>query len=262
MVDIFIRFFFAAVLGACFGSFANVVAIRLHDASSLLGRSKCPACDHLIRPRHLVPIFSWLALRGACADCGAKIHIQYPLVEIAAACLAIIAASRFDPFVFPWMFAGEFFLSLALLVMVVMDIRWQELPLELMAAVGVIGAVARLLFAANHGVFLDELYSIGIALIVACAFFGIQWMLSRGRWLGSGDIWFAAMMAGVLAWPLAGIGIYLAYLVGGSVVLVLFLCGIVKRGMRVPFAPALALGTLLALWFGPSIQAWLLYAFS
>ena len=48
---------FAAVLGACLGSFANVAAIRLHAMTSLNGRSRCPECDALIRPRHLVPIF-------------------------------------------------------------------------------------------------------------------------------------------------------------------------------------------------------------
>lgn len=259
MLDPILRFAFAAVIGACFGSFANVLAIRLHSESSLLGRSKCPACDAPIQPQHLVPIFSWLALRGKCADCHAKIHVQYPLVEIAAACLAVIAASHADPFLAPALFAGEFFFSLGLLVMVVMDLRWQELPLELMATIGVLGALVRVLLAPNQ---VMELYSVGIALTVAIAFFGLQWAISRGKWLGSGDIWFAAMMAGVLAWPLTGIAIYLAYLVGGSVVLLLFILRIVKRGMRVPFAPALALGTLLALWFGPNIQTWFSYAFA
>lgn len=259
MSDLLFRFLFAGVLGACFGSFANVLAIRLHSESSLLGRSKCPACNTPIRPQHLVPIFSWLALRGKCADCDAKIHIQYPLVEVAAACLAVVAASHFDPLTLPVFFAGEFFFSLALLVMVVMDVRWQELPLELMGTVGVLGALARVLMTEDQK---GEIYATGIALLVVLAFFGMQWAVSKGKWLGSGDIWFAAMMAGVLGWPLTGIAVYLAYLVGGSIVLLLFIFRIVKRGMRVPFAPALALGTLLAMWYGTHVQAWLSYVFA
>ncbi|MEO5927910.1 MAG: prepilin peptidase [Patescibacteria group bacterium] len=261
MIELIIRFVFAGVLGACFGSFVNVLAIRMHSESSLLGRSKCPACSAPIRPQHLVPVLSWLALRGACADCGAKIHIQYPLVEVAGACLAVIAMSRYGSLA-SISFYAELFLSLGLLTMVVMDFRWQELPLELMAVIGVIGAVIRIVFLGDGGTMLAELRLIGIALIVAICFFGIQWLVSRGKWLGSGDVWFAAMMAGILGWPLTGIAMYLAYLVGGSIVLILFILRVVKRGMRVPFAPALALGTLLALWFGQSIQMWITYAFA
>mgnify|MGYP000364274911 CR=1 FL=1 len=261
MIELIFRLLFAAILGACLGSFANVLAIRLHDESSLMGRSNCPACKKVIRPRHLVPVFSWFALRGACADCGAKIHIQYPLVEIAAACLAVIAVVRHDPFFSP-AFYGELLLSLALLTMVVMDIRWQELPLELMAFVGVVGGFVQVAVSAGAGNVAEGLYSLGLALAVAVAFFGVQWFFSNGKWLGSGDVWFAAMMAAVLAWPLTGIAMYLAYLVGGSIVLLLFILRLVKRGMRVPFAPALALGTLLAIWFGPAITHWMSYAFS
>jgi leader peptidase (prepilin peptidase)/N-methyltransferase len=259
MIEATLRIAFAAVLGACFGSFANVLAIRLHEESSLLGRSRCPACDTPIRPRHLVPLLSWLALRGACADCGAQIHVQYPIVELVAMCLAVIAAVRFDPFSSP-MFYAEMLLSVALVVFAVMDLRWKELPLELMVLVGLVAVVARLGYAIPHGLVLSELTSLGLAFALGIGFFGLQWLVSKGNWLGSGDIWFAAMMAAVLAWPGTVVGIYLAYLVGGLVVLLLMLLGYIRRGMRVPFAPALAAGLLLTLWFGDRITDWVLYA--
>lgn len=261
MIQLLLQIVFGAILGACLGSFANVLAIRLHDESSLMGRSMCPACRHPIAPRHLVPLFSWLALRGACADCGAAIHIQYPIVELVTACLGIIAAVRSDPFSDP-MFYAELLLSTALVVFVVMDIRWTELPLELMILVGSFAVIGRLVIAIMNGLLLSELVSLGLAFAVAIGFFGLQWAVSKGNWLGSGDIWFGAMMAAILAWPATVIGMYLAYLAGGIVVTVLFLLGYIRRGMRIPFAPALASGLLLTLWFGERVERWVSYAFS
>jgi leader peptidase (prepilin peptidase)/N-methyltransferase len=261
MIESLLRITFAAVLGACFGSFANVLAIRLHEESSLVGRSTCPACEKPIRPRHLVPIFSWLALRGRCADCGAKIHVQYPLVELSAALLTVIAAMRFDPFTDP-AFYGEMLLSVGLVVLVVMDLRWKELPLELMGLIGACGLMVRLGSSLARGDMKAEIVSMFFALALALCFFGAQWMVSKGKWLGSGDVWFGAMISFVLGWPGTPIAMYLAYLAGGVVVACLFVARIIKRGTRVPFAPALAVGMLLAMWFGQPIERWISYAFS
>lgn len=262
--QIFIVAFFA-IVGACFGSFANVVAIRLHSLSSLMGRSRCPACQQTLKPRHLVPIFSWLVLQGRCAECGAKIHIQYPLVELTAACLTVAAALRHSPFgPEPLAFVVEASVALGVLIMVVMDIRWKELPLEIMVTTGVIGLVYNL-----RGLPIFDFKALGLgiwqlilAVGVAVVIFGGQWLLSRGRWLGEGDIWFGAMMGLVLgSWQLALLAIYLAYVVGGLVVAILFLLKKVKKGMHVPFGPALATGLMLTMWYGDQMIGWMTYAF-
>lgn len=264
MIEFFGGIFFAAILGACLGSFANVLALRMHEMSSLMGQSHCVACQRIIRPRHLIPILSWLILRGRCADCGARIHIQYPIVEAVATFLVVVTAMRHPPFggdlVF---FVIEAVMLVAILVMVVMDIRWQELPLELMIGVGVLALFARLAVVFLH---VASPYDQGLALLVACSipivFFGLQWLISKGRWLGSGDIWFGAMMACVLgSWQSTVIALYAAYLLGGAVAGMLYVSNRVTRGMRIPFAPALAFGLLTALWFGGSIQTWMSYAF-
>lgn len=259
--------FFAAVLGACLGSFANVLIVRLHEASSIWGRSRCPSCQKTIRPRHLVPVISWILLRGRCADCKKEIHIQYPLVEILGAVFAVVAALRHDPFgpgLGFFFFYGEIFLSIALLVMVGMDARWKELPLEFMVAVGAIAIVGRFFmqpFSWASTLFFIQNTAIAIALPVS--FFGLQWMMSKGKWLGSGDVWFGAMIGAVLGtWQGTVIAMYAAYIVGGVAVSILFLSKQVKRGMRVPFAPALASGLLIAMWFGPVFEAYVHSAFS
>lgn len=257
--------FLAALLGACLGSFANVLVIRLHDASSLWGRSRCPTCRQTLRSRHLVPIFSWLALGGKCAYCRARIHSQYPLVEFVSALLVLAAAWRHDPFgpeaILFWF---ETFVSLGVLVMVVMDLRWKELPLELMIGLGIIGLVFQIgLVAAQHReAILSHLVGLGIAVAIPAVIFGGQWLVSRGRWVGSGDIWFGAMTALLVgSWARTVIAIYLAYLLGGAVAILLLVSGRFKRGMQIPFAPALASGLLLTLWFGEWLEHIFAYVF-
>ena len=78
----------AGVLGACIGSFLNVVAWRLPRGESLVRpRSRCPRCDTQIKSWHNVPVVSWIALRGRCAACAAPIPVRYPIVEAATAAL-------------------------------------------------------------------------------------------------------------------------------------------------------------------------------
>ncbi len=260
MPELVFRFFFAAILGACLGSFVNVVVIRLHESSSMMGRSRCLSCKNVIRPRHLVPIFSWLMLRGRCADCGVRIHMQYPLLELIAAVSTIIIASRFSPLEGTWLwFIYLTLMSMGVLVMMTMDLRWKELPLEVMIALGLLGLVWHLGVSINLGTvsIISVMRSTLLAVATAVGFFGLQWLVSKGRWLGSGDVWFGAMMGFVLGWPGTPIAIYLAYLVGGSAVLLFMLLGYVKRGMRIPFAPALGTGLLLVLWFEPAITQWI-----
>ena len=74
----------AGVLGLLIGSFLNVVAYRVPAKISLLRESRCPHCDAKIRPWQNVPVLSWIALRGRCANCGARISVRYPIVEALA----------------------------------------------------------------------------------------------------------------------------------------------------------------------------------
>lgn len=253
---------FTALAGACLGSFANVLAVRWHEMAAPLGRSRCPMCKKTIRPKHLVPIFSYLILRGRCADCQARIHIQYPLVELAVAALSVIAALRHNPLSadFP-AFAVEAALVALIAAIVVMDLRWKELPVEIMALIGLSAAIIHLFGNTGYG-----FHATGFRLLWAVAlpvvFFGAQWLLSRGKWLGAGDIWFGAMMGLVLgSWQMTASAIYLSYLMGGLVVAGLLLFGAIRRGSRISFAPFLAGGLMLTLWFGSSIQEWFVKLF-
>lgn len=251
--------FFSALLGAVIGSFENVLIIRWHEAASIAGRSRCMHCGHTLRPRHLVPIVSWIWLRGRCADCGKKIHFQYPLVEAAAMVFGIIAAFRHPPLTDSLFFVFEFVVTVGLIVPVVMDMRWKELPIEYVSALGIGAFLFHVIFAPLSGTtFASAAQNIFFASAGVASFFGLQVLLSRRRWLGEGDVWFGAMMGAILGTPaLTAVGLYLAYLFGGAMALIGLLAGVVKRGSRIPFAPALAAGTIVALWHGDTLLGWI-----
>jgi len=261
MAEQIVGWIFGAVIGACLASFANVLALRWHAESSIMGRSACPNCKRVLGPQHLVPIFSWLWQRGRCTTCGKKIHIQYPLVEVVGAWLGFIAAFRHQPFLMSegpafWL---EVIFTVMLLVLIVMDIRWKELPVEFLAGLGILGGILNIL---GYGVLGPELSisarlaSVLMGTTVATLFFSIQVLASRGRWLGIGDIWLGAFMGAVLGWPRLPIALYMAYVLGGGFAMIGLLSGRLKRGDQLPFAPALCAGYLFALWFGHHAYDW------
>lgn len=262
-LETFVILLAAGIVGSLFGSFVNVVAIRAHENSTLTGRSKCMHCKKVLHPRHLVPILSWLLQRGKCAMCGEPINIQYPLIEFSAALFAVIAVARHLPDG-AWFMAGyEFFFAVALLIFLVTDLRWMELPLELMVGTGIVFSLWHMILRSASGepaLFVLWSHALGCGLVAS--FFLFQYIVSRRRWIGSGDIWLGGMLGAVLGWPLAGIAIYLAYVFGGVAALGLLLAKKIKPGMRIPFAPALIAGAISALWWGPDVLAWLSHAVS
>lgn len=249
-----IEILLVGLLGTVFGSFLNVLILRLREGVTILGRSECPGCRVPLKARHLVPVLSWILLRGRCAFCGRSIHVQYPVVEFLAGCLFVLAYIRH-----PWFldvvllpaFAVESVLLLGLLSLVVFDFRWKLLPIEPMVLLAVL--------AGTWNIFSGELpwTSVVLGVMIASLFLGVQVVVSKGRWLGEGDPWLAAFMGAWLGWPGVGIALYLTYVVGGLIVALLWLFGVVRRGTRIPFAPLLAGGTLVALVYGDVLRGWM-----
>lgn len=258
---------FCGLLGAALGSFVNVVAIRWHEGVSLRGRSICRSCKKQISPKHLVPILSWIVLRGRCAHCHVRIHPQYVIVEIIAAIFGCIAALRWDPSIplGSWHILFELVISIGLLVPVVMDFRWQEIPVEYVVCLGIIGLIFRSAFAFSVSGF-EAVVSVLIwtvaAICVAFIVLGGQIVASNGRWLGVGDLWLGLGMSGILGLRHLGIAVYFAYILGGCIAFMCLAMGLIKRHSRIPFAPALVAGTLGALWFGDKIGEWISTAFA
>jgi len=234
-----------AAAGAILGSFANVVIYRLPRGESIVvPGSRCPRCGTPIGAWDNVPVVSFLLLRGRCRRCGGRIPWRYPLVELLTAALVVAVGVRFKEFL-P-------FLSALTLVFLLVVITFIDLDHQLILnRVTYPGIVIGFLMSALSG----RALSAGLAGLGAAAVILAIVVLSRGG-MGGGDIKLAAVMGVFLGWPSIAVALFVAFLAGGLVGLVLLALRLRGRKDAIPFGPALAAGAVAALFWGDMIVRW------
>ena len=230
----------AAGLGAIAGSFLNALSFRWGTGRSVLkGRSHCMHCGHTLGAWDLVPVASWVYLRGRCRYCGGRISAQYPLVECSAALLGVWTALIYHD---PLTFAFWFVVHLILLFVLVYDLRHMIIPWG-----------ASLLLMALSGVYLffagaDVLWWLSGPLLAAPLF--LIFLLSRGRAMGFGDALLEVSLGWLMGFTMGLTALMLAFWLGAGVGIVLMLAG--RRytmKSEVPFGPFLITGAWLTLLF-------------
>lgn len=276
-----------ALLGACMGSFINCLAWRMvHGESVLHGRSHCPACDHALGPLDLVPIVSWLALRGRCRHCKAPVSPRYALVELVMA-IVFVALAVVHGFGIPVLA----YMALATILMgaALVDLDTFTIPNGFVVA-------ALLVWAASVGFMAPPANgSFGVgSLFVSLTGFGWASValdgLAGGIGVGAGILLFSIMFdAATKRASLGGGDVKLLFAVGlflglaGSLLNLLIACiaGLVfalVRGLSaspdavadgaadsgsesfrtkaIPFGPAISFATVLTLLVGPAALTW------
>jgi len=235
-------------IGVAFGSFGNVIILRLPKKESLGGRSHCPHCRKTLTPKELIPLVSFCMLRGKCAQCRKGISWQYPIIELAGG-LLFSAGLFVEPRTFFSALLLGFCLWLLLLIAII-DARTEKIsdilsiPLLLLAA----------LFSVVAGYF--DLLGLGVGM----GFVGLQWLVSRGRWVGSGDVILIAGISLLLpGWQYVVLCLFLAYMLGASVAMPLLITGRKKRQDHLAFAPFLAGACAITLFFGDTILRFYLH---
>ena len=250
---------FLALFGLAFGSFLNVVIVRVPSGESLLSPpSKCPLCENPISPRDNIPVISWLLLKGKCRNCREPIPAGYPLVEAANMVLWVLAGLRFGSSVGVIPYALLFSVLLALSVI---DLELYILPNKITYPSILVSLVAIpvLSFA-----FLDDPAAAVLgAAIGAIGFAGfllvilLAWeLIMRKEGMGMGDVKLAILLGLWLGWinPLLCLIALIASSIIGLVVGVVILA-IRKESRPFPFGPWLALGTVIVILFsGPILR--------
>lgn len=233
-----------AILGLVFGSFGNVIVMRMPEDESVNGRSRCPHCHRTLTPIELIPLISFLIQLRRCRGCGVIISWQYPLVEIAGMILFVGAGALASYSLLP-----SLALALALwsmLVIGIIDARTQLIPDVLTGMLAVSALTYHLL--------LGDLQWTGA--LLGCVFFGLQWLLSRGKWVGSGDILLGVALGLLLgSWQHMVIMLMAAYIFGALLVSVFLGLGTMTRTQNIAFGPFLVIGAVVALLFGEQILA-------
>lgn len=254
---------YLAVLGLCFGSFVNALVWRVRNKKDFVkGRSQCPDCRHTLAPRDLIPVFSWLLLRGRCRYCKKPISWQYPAVEVAGA-VTFAASYYFWPGDVNT--AGEWLLlitwlisSVGLLALLVYDFRWMLLPNKIVyptTAVAVAGRLAYIIFYESDK--LMSLRNLVLSVAVSSGIFFLLYVVSSGKWIGFGDVRLGLATGALLGAPeLSFLMIFLASLLGTVYVLPHLARGKKKMTAKLPYGPFLIVATAISLLFGASLVEW------
>ena len=165
------------LLGAALFSFMNVVAWRLpRGMDPLQGRSHCPQCGHTLGAPDLVPVFSWLLLRGRCRHCGARIPVRYFLVEVLGGVLALGCTRRFGTalsltqglFGMSWAALTALAVCGILLSVALIDAETQLIPDRLNLALAVCGVLGTLLSPAGWLPHLIGAFCVSVPMLLLC----------------------------------------------------------------------------------------------
>ncbi len=228
--------------GLALGSFLNVVAARLPERRSVVRpRSACPVCAAELAWYDNVPVLSYVALRGRCRTCSARIGLLYPAVELVTAGLLAACAIAFGP---TWQGAAAAVFCVALVVVTATDLTHRIVPNRVVMPAAVIVLVLETVARPSPEWAIGAVGASGFLLVAALAYPG---------GMGMGDVKLALLMGAALGRSVP-IGLFVGMIAALVPAIVLFARhGRRARKMAIPFAPFLALGSVVALFAGSAL---------
>jgi len=260
------------VVGLALGSFVNALVWRVHEQSKkkksdkrlsvINGRSMCVHCKHLLAWYDLIPLLSWLWLRGRCRHCKKSISAQYPVVELLAG-LVFAGSYLFWPDTVhlqgQWLLLSAWLISsVGLLALAVYDVRWMLLPNRILYPTLAAAFAGRLAYLAAyqdkkfHGLIMWVL-----SIVISSGFFFALFMISKGRWIGYGDVRLGLITGTLLADPQKSLAmLFLASLLGSLVMTPALASKHKTLASRLPFGPFLITATAILVVFGDSLLNW------
>lgn len=248
-VDIFLKVI-VIIYGVLIGSFLNVVIYRVpRHESIVVNRSHCMNCGKQIKWYDLVPLVSFLILRGKCRYCKTKLSLQYPLVEFANglgyAIIVIVNGVNSTSILFC-------LCTSALLALSVIDWRTYEIPDAFNAFIGILGII-RLLTDLQHW------YTYVIGFVSVSGFLYIIYIVSKERAMGGGDVKLMAAAGLLIGWKYSILSLVLGCMFG-SVIHSLYM-KLKDKDHMLALGPYLSMGIYLSMLYGDEIIEWYLNTF-
>jgi len=229
------------VFGAVLGSFYNVVGYRVPNGQSLITPSShCTKCNHKLGASELVPIFSYLFLRGKCKNCGDKISLFYPIFEFLSGLSFAVSYLIFG-------LSIEFFIAITfismLLIIIISDYQTMIIPDEVLISSSVILIIELIIKNGFSNIWIN-IFDALIAFTVMYLLKKFGDLLFKKESMGGGDIKLMAVIGLVLGWKMAIISIFLASFIGLPVSLYVLKK---KKTNIIPFGPFLSVAAILIL---------------
>lgn len=244
-----------ALLGLSIGSFLNVLIGKLRSGErGSRKRSRCPKCHTVLRPSELIPVVSFFVLKGKCRGCGKSISWQYPLVELAMMVFLLLsywvhggAGAVFGP---DWLFfvRDAVFVS-ALIVIFVIDYQDMVVFDSVTLPMVVIAGAFNIFLGAS-------ILNLLLAILVGAGFFLFQYVVSKGRWIGGGDIRIGAMMGAMVGFPGVVAVLLISYVIGAFYAIGLIILKKTTWKSQLAFGTFLTVATSIVLFFGDQIWNW------
>ena len=238
-------------MGLLIGSFLNVCIYRIPEKASIsFPPSHCFSCDHKLKPIDLIPVFSYLFLRGKCRYCGEKISIQYPLIETLNSLVYLLLLTHFGLSI---QFLFYAILASTLIVVSIIDYYHQIIPNETVLFTLIIGIIYRIstYFAFDENLFTILKQSL-LGFLIGGGFYFLIFILTRGN-MGGGDIKLMAALGVWLGAVDTGLSIFLTFMIGAVVSVFLLATKIKGRKDAIPFGPFIVLGTFITILYKTEI---------
>lgn len=243
-----------AVLGACAGSFAYAMTLRMADGRDwVAGRSECEKCHAVLKWYDLVPLLSWITSRGSCRHCHKPIGTIYPLVEVCSAA-AFAVSAYFWPYgtgLYGYASFGLWCVFMTLMIsLVIFDLKWFLLPDKIVYTMVVLAGGAQIFFV-SYFAQPERLTGIVLGVVVGSGIFYVLHKASNGRYIGDGDYKYGIFFGLLLG---SGFKSMLVISLGSLIGTVLVLPALLlkKRGLssQIPFGPSLIAATYVVYIFG------------
>jgi prepilin signal peptidase PulO-like enzyme (type II secretory pathway) len=224
-------------------------------------RSVCLHCGHRLQWLDLIPILSWLKLRGKCRYCHKKIGLTEPMLEIGVA-LFFVLSLLFWPYPLTdalqviqlviWLIAG-----VGLAILFVYDLKWFLLPDRVVFPLILLGAINSGVAISLDGFTVQAIANVLYACLILSGLYFLLYVVSQHRWVGFGDVKLGLALALLLAdWRLALLALFSANLLGTLIVIPLMMQKKLKRSSHVPFGPLLIVGWFVTGVFGMKMIDW------
>ena len=254
------------IFGTIIGSFLNVLIFRLPAEESINGRSQCRSCKHKLDVADLVPVLSFLYLKGRCRYCKDRVSWQYISVEVITGLLftlgyyMVFKDAGYSSFSLGLDYFRMIFVISVLIVVFMIDLKhFLILDRVIFPATFLLFLIDWSIYWIGSGDILESVPVTGVLSgLIAFIFFGLIYLLSRGRWLGLGDVKFVWFLGLAVPWPLIFVNIFLAFGIGAVVGIFLLLTKTKKLSSQIAFGTFLSASCIIAMFWGQQIFSWYL----
>ncbi len=254
------------ILGLAFGSFLNCLVYRLACRKTVLGRSFCPKCQKKIVWLDNFPLVSFVLLKGKCRECKEEISWQYPVVELIMGFLFVLPVWRFHLITGDFLFFNDisFYLLLVrdwvifftLVFTFVYDLKYLKIEDIVLLPAAVLVFILNLFSQPGQNILIIAGHMI-LAVLIGVAFFGLQYLFTKGKGIGLGDLRIGLFMGVALEnWINICLALVISYIIGALVSLFLIVFKKKELKSQVPLGPFLVIGTFVVLIFGQQIINW------